>query len=155
MDLARLLRGLRIAWTVGWGIVCVLLIVLWMRSFRCGDVATLPMLSSHAVGLVSFDGQLVISLSQIPNDLQGLTARFSTHPPNTFEPVTTRWNIGSQATPYPAKFVAAPHWLASMVFGTIAFAPWIHRVRQFSLRTLLIATTLIAVVLGLVVWSMQ
>ena len=29
-------RKLRIAWSVGWGIACVLLIVLWVRSYWRG-----------------------------------------------------------------------------------------------------------------------
>ena len=32
-DRPRLIRGLRIAWSVWWGILCVLLIVLWVRSY--------------------------------------------------------------------------------------------------------------------------
>ena len=33
MNRPRLIRGLRIAWSVWWGILCVLLIVLWVRSY--------------------------------------------------------------------------------------------------------------------------
>jgi hypothetical protein len=49
--------------------------------------------------------------------------------------------------------VCIPDWL--LIFISIAFAaaPWIRW--RFSLRTLLIATTLVAVVLGLVVWMSQ
>jgi hypothetical protein len=45
----------------------------------------------------------------------------------------------------------APYWfliLMSILFGT---APWV--LRRFSLRTLLIATTLVAVVLGLIAYA--
>ncbi len=35
---------------------------------------------------------------------------------------------------------------------TIAVVPWIIHLRRFSLRTMLIVTTLVAVVLGLGVW---
>ena len=44
-----------------------------------------------------------------------------------------------------------PCWLASLVAAIVAAFPWIRR--RFSLRTLLIATTVVAVVLGLVVWA--
>ena len=37
--------------------------------------------------------------------------------------------------------------------ATLAAVPWIHARWRFSLRTLLIATTLVAVVLGLVVYA--
>jgi hypothetical protein len=49
--------------------------------------------------------------------------------------------------------IAVPHWFLIMVSATIAaipLAPWLRL--RFSLRTLLLATTLIAVVLGIIVW---
>jgi hypothetical protein len=48
--------------------------------------------------------------------------------------------------------ISAPHWAFVALFGTLAAAPWIRNWSwQFRLRTLLIATTLVAVVLGLAV----
>jgi len=41
--------------------------------------------------------------------------------------------------------------LAVLLSGALAAAPWIHWSKRFSLRTLLIATTLFGVLLGLVV----
>ena len=35
------------------------------------------------------------------------------------------------------------------------FVPWIHWSKRFSLRTLLTATTLVAVALGLIVWALR
>jgi hypothetical protein len=45
----------------------------------------------------------------------------------------------------------APHWFAALVFAALAAIPWISRSWRFSLRTLLIATTLVAVGLGVIV----
>jgi hypothetical protein len=50
------------------------------------------------------------------------------------------------------RALIAPHWLPALLSATLAVIPWISRSWRFSLRTLLIATTLVAVVLGLVVW---
>jgi hypothetical protein len=44
----------------------------------------------------------------------------------------------------------APYWFPVLISGVLAAVPWIRW--RFSLRTLLIATTIIAVVLGLIVW---
>lgn len=44
---------------------------------------------------------------------------------------------------------AVPHWLLLLLAATISAMPWIKW--RFSLRTLLIATTLVAVGLGIVV----
>lgn len=49
--------------------------------------------------------------------------------------------------------ILVPHWFQVVVFVLIAAVPWSPWSRRFSLRTLLIATTLLAVVLGLAVWS--
>jgi hypothetical protein len=43
-----------------------------------------------------------------------------------------------------------PYWPPTIGFGVLAAIPWLRR--RFTLRTLLIATTLLAVVLGLIVW---
>jgi hypothetical protein len=81
-------RKLRIAWSVGWGVLCLLLIVLWVRSDHWAD----------AIG-------------------------------------------------YGIDF---PAWLATLFAASLVVAtllPW-----RFTLRTLLIGMTVLAVVLGIVVW---
>ena len=50
-------------------------------------------------------------------------------------------------------FIDIPQWFPVLLFATLATAPWIRWSKRFSLRTLLIATTLVAVVLGLVVYA--
>ena len=48
--------------------------------------------------------------------------------------------------------VGVPYWFLILAAVAMAATPWLLSCRRFSLRTLLIATTLVAVVLGLVVW---
>ena len=53
--------------------------------------------------------------------------------------------------------IVAPHWVFALVFAFLAFAPWAKNIgppvpSRFSLRTMLIAVTLVAVVLGLGIW---
>jgi hypothetical protein len=47
--------------------------------------------------------------------------------------------------------VEFPYWMAVLGTGSAAAAPWFRY--RFTLRTLLIATTLVALVLGLLVWT--
>jgi hypothetical protein len=47
--------------------------------------------------------------------------------------------------------IALPYWLLVITFAATTTLPWLRW--RFSLRTLLIATTLVAIVLGLVVWN--
>jgi hypothetical protein len=51
----------------------------------------------------------------------------------------------------PNYLLMFPHWFLVLLSAAFATAPWIRW--RFSLRTLLIATTLVAVVLGLIVWA--
>jgi hypothetical protein len=44
-----------------------------------------------------------------------------------------------------------PHWFIIAVAGLLAALPWLRW--RFSLRTLLIGMTVVAVVLGLVIWA--
>jgi hypothetical protein len=46
-----------------------------------------------------------------------------------------------------------PHWFAILIACAASIAPWLAW--RFSLRTMLIAMTLVAVALGLVVWAVR
>jgi hypothetical protein len=46
--------------------------------------------------------------------------------------------------------IRVPHWYIAPLFAALAWVPWIHWSRRFSLRTLLIATALVAVGLGVI-----
>ncbi len=61
----------------------------------------------------------------------------------------TSWKFG-QMVPRGIK-VAVPHWFTAAFFGSLAAIPWLGLLllpHRFSLRTLLIAVTLLAVILG-------
>ncbi len=51
-----------------------------------------------------------------------------------------------------SRYAQMPHWFLVSMTLFAAVVPWLPWSRRFSLRTLLIATTLVAAVLGLVVW---
>jgi hypothetical protein len=54
---------------------------------------------------------------------------------------------------YGGGMVALPYWFAVLLAVTLAVAPWIRQLNwRFTTRTLLIATTLVAILLGLIVW---
>jgi hypothetical protein len=48
-----------------------------------------------------------------------------------------------------------PFWFPVLIASLFTVSPWIGWSNRFSLRTLLIATTLVAGVLGLAVWAMR
>jgi hypothetical protein len=51
-------RKLRIAFSVAWGVACVLMVVLWVRSYRWIDEAAGPTPDGHAIILSSGHGGL-------------------------------------------------------------------------------------------------
>jgi hypothetical protein len=98
-------RKLRIAWSVGCGIACVLLIALWVRSYSDSLMAVW---GSHYY----FFGNGMVAYGRL-------------------------------------REVAVPLWSAVAITAAASAAPWFRW--RFTLRTLLIATTLIAVVLGTII----
>ena len=152
-------RKLRIAWSVACGIACVLLIALWVRSYSARDMTRGVIAGSHLhLNATSLNGEAAIAFDQWIG---------SPHP-WIFESVSNRENmiaVFSSVTGKPPLswlgfrwqfkwnlvVVVFPYWFSVLISGTLAAIPWLPWwSNRFSLRTLLIATTLVAVVLGLI-----
>jgi hypothetical protein len=147
-------RKLRVAWSVGWGIVCVLLIVFWVRSRWVVEVLTIPIASNWAVAIGSISGSVALTVSDSP------FWKTTSIPANEWE---TMVKFGGLKFPSPIwggllrttslTVLLIPCWMPIAFSTTFATVPWLTRIKwRFSLRTLLIATTLIAVMLGIIVW---
>jgi hypothetical protein len=151
MRRVKAIRGLRIAWSVSWGILCVLLIVLWVRSYKVGGYLRAP-IRARTFYAVAEEGELELVLFQFPIEggwEMGLRA------PKDSNSISIAEALGFRVTFVTGFYcgLTLPYWAGLLACISIANAPWICRLRRFSLRTLLIATTLIAVVMGLVVWG--
>jgi hypothetical protein len=164
MNRPRLIRGLRIAWSVWWGILCALLVVLWVRSYSFRDMVSVPSSTKRTRThfFVSARGQILYGsrddYHRLPppfgpqREIEHESVEYYISHPQIGMIRGFEWvNRGVFKWGYPG--FAVPDWFGSLVIAFIATMPWIHWSRKFSLRTLLIATTLVAVVLGLVVWS--
>jgi hypothetical protein len=73
-----------------------------------------------------------------------------------FEPARSSsspvWGFGASRAGATIKFLFLPYWTIVLGASAISLLPWTLWLRfRFSLRTLLIATTLVAIVLGLIV----
>jgi hypothetical protein len=146
-------RKLRIAFSAVCGIICLLLIALWVRShWRFDCIYSLyknRMSHGMSLTLASNAGIILIPIRPAREtdlflyDHKGWKLRSREADPETFN---VQW------MPAPDKpWVVIPHWLPVVLCSTLAAAPWIQRFRRFSLRTLLIAMTLAAVILGTIV----
>jgi hypothetical protein len=147
-------RKLRIAWSVLWGLAAVLLIVLWVRSGERFDGIRWHYNNAEVFQIYIYRGQLsIVSFDDgpLPPNLLHQVARIG-----TVECFESPKLIGDRASPVFGIFnlpigarIEIPAWFLILSMILLGPLPWI---RRFSLRTLLIATTLIAVVLGLIVW---
>jgi hypothetical protein len=146
----RSLRYLRIAVSATCLIACVLMIVLWVRSYwwldilQCGSERAFVSHAGTIQHTQALDMGLPFSYWRV------VTFSESTTPMSP--PRYSFAGIGYSPGDYWAE-VVIPNWLSLFLLTTLAAAPWLHW--RFSLRTLLLATTLIALVLGLVVWAIQ
>ena len=136
---------LRIAWSVALGIAAVLLIALWVQSFKNFNVTYFgPRFGSVIVVVDSRPGVLGIGAGPIGTSQPWSVRRIDKAEITYVSPSYSRmWAIYRSA-------VCVPYWFATLFFTVLATLPWFRW--RFSLRTLLIATTLVAVVLGLIVW---
>ena len=142
------LRYLRIAFSAMCGVVCLLLIVLWVRSYWQWDTLQYEDLSESRE-VTSQNGFLLVD--------------------KIYQKGKGRWWFGSDPAEFPADLksqlsvcwydahgdlngpaVTIPHWLIVLFFVGLGVAPWPPR--QFSLRTLLVFTTGIAALLGILVY---
>jgi hypothetical protein len=144
-------RKLRIAWSVGCAIACVLLIMLWVRSYWWIDGVTVFMPGDRYVGARAICGCIEIG-------------EYRNTEPMDWRVVLNSWSMANEIIPqfqnlgfhfrensggYTKSYF--PIWFATIFIMLCGFAVWLPW--RFSLRSLLIATTLVAVVLGFVAYA--
>jgi hypothetical protein len=148
-------RKLRIAWSVLFGLLCLTLIVLWVRSYWWSYQATYVHSATAVFALTSTDGQINF-ISGTPPMFSDKVSGVSSWKTMPFVDTLTR-----HASEHRFRFiqdgdlelVSIPHWFAILLTGTVAALPWLRW--RFSLRTLLMAMTLVAVVLGWIVYAFR
>jgi hypothetical protein len=143
-----MLKYLRIAVTALSLAACVLLIALWVRSLTRGTTLQ-GVLGSERLQFTSENGRLAVLIfpniqsRNFPRRDWTITSSTSRSADDAFD----SWQVG---TMQPKGVIAVvPWWFVVLILVALAAAPWIKW--RFSLRTLLVATTLVAVGLGVVI----
>jgi hypothetical protein len=136
-------RKLRVAWSFAWGVMCLLLIALWVRSYSYLDTIGTP----PAV-VTSWRGQLLAggSVHQTRTSDRDEPGNPSLDIVLGVYVLSTMDRGDLTYTGSTSLSLAAP----LVLLGMLTIAPWIRS--RFSLRTLLIAVTVVAVGLGLAVY---
>jgi hypothetical protein len=140
-------RKLRIAWSVGWGLFCLLLVALWVRSMWRFDMVSI----ANGRWVASVGGSVLVrEVFNLPKDQQA------------FGPASNRRFLGDRIAWYTVRRGGlvpvgvgkeVPYWPWVAIAAGASAAAWLQR--RFSLRTLLIAMTLAAVALGAAVVMMR
>src|SRR6478735_1959010 len=140
-------RKLRIAWSVVWGVVAISLVVLWVRSYsRAYHVLAHDSSQESAFGVES--GGWEVAYNGVPK-LSELHFNLSAED-TTVDELRTHFGFyfGQHPLGPGAWLFVVPIWATVLLAAALAPFSWNDRFRlAFNLRTLLIATTLIAVVL--------
>jgi hypothetical protein len=142
-------------------VLCVVLMGMWVRSYctvqklnrhastdRQFEAASIPgrLLFAHEVILCGTSGSLE-SNARFPEIKPGL-GLFGA--PSLGRPLESNLGFAGQLSPY--VVVMVPFWFLVLVSGSLAMLFQLRWPPHFSLRTLLIATTFLAVVLGMITW---
>jgi hypothetical protein len=158
--MSNMLRELRIAFSVVCGILCLLLILVWLRSYSI-LYGVSGNRGQHFVYCDIHSARLMLTRIVPPG-------QFPREPWRRFRNPLSKSDLETEANASKASFralgfqwrvfgngwrVAVPLWFPTAVWAGLGAAPWLRW--RFSLGTLLIATTLVALVLGAVVYTLR
>ena len=148
MNRPRIFRLLSLAASVVCLIACVTAIALWVRSYRSVDIIFGCVYETRPFTITSERGRLHLLVSNVSRGRGGGSGFFSyvigepiqgSPPKMGVVSAPSNWSMG------------LPYWLFILLIGAVAVLLLRASRPRFSLRALLIATTFIAILLGLVV----
>lgn len=168
MNRPRLIRWLRVAVSAVSVMVCSLSLILWATSYYWSAYAAIPLTHARFVGVESFYGVLICDYAD-QSHYQGTSLyrnrswEFELDSVGVTDLTTYGYSnnipLFRFEVPNPSEVtLTIPYWFLILLSASLAFAPWISWRRthwRFTTRTLLIVTTLVAVVLGFVVWLVR
>jgi hypothetical protein len=156
----------RIAFSVTCGILCLLFVALWVRSYWRYDLVYYRPATSTLHALIANNGVVIYanvsdhinSLSISPPiswartsfsaaEIRALTATHTSEDPL----VGVSWSRAFPGFAGSGDWLHVPIWFLVLLSAGLATAPWLPR--RYSLRTLLVAMTLVAVGLGAIDWG--
>jgi hypothetical protein len=150
----RYSRYLRIGWTVLCGIACALLIVMWVRSYWISDSVYWHTDQKSRV-IFSHTGSAIVHVTKFRNFVDADSNLVGYHAAPV-KPI----NLPTKSPSYfgfrfennwAVLVVEMPIWFLVVLSASLAALAWIRW--RYSLKTLLLATTALAVVLGAIVWT--
>lgn len=135
-------RKLRITWSVVCGLAALLTLVFWVRSYWMLYELKVPISNSTFVDAALLPGEL---LAILRDGTIGTWAIDHATPEQARKPRQL-----SGPFFFSKGRVGVPTWFVLCLSSSLAALPWVRP--RFSLRALLIATTVVAMLLSLTVW---
>ena len=156
-------KYLKVAITAGSLLACVLMIGLWVRSYYRLDTFRIPLLHPETIEIGSMRGKFDWNIRNEPglHNWDWVVSTVSDRDWSEYDAEVRAWHwvriLNVVGLWFGVKFLIffvffAPHCFFAPLPATIAALPWV-KWRQFSLRTLLIVMTLIAVFFGMIAMS--
>jgi hypothetical protein len=152
-------RKLRIAWSVGWGALCLLLIALWVRSQAGMDELYVGFRAYQQIRIHTRPDGLRIHIDELRKPVfRAWRWRYIAPYEQRFRSPVFPWEYDEQVAGFADEYsrghlaLAIPYWFLTLTCAVAAVLLAPKTRWRFSLRTLLIATTLVAVALGVIAW---
>ena len=137
-------------------VVCVALIGMWVRSYKSLDDLTVRFTHSHFIACISMPGRLLFDEAFLISDDSWNWTLYSMPIDDSMEvPGGPRFwtSLGFGAnTSSTNSLVMLPYWCLVLISGSLAMLCQLRWPLRFTLRNLFIATTFLAVVLGMIAW---
>jgi hypothetical protein len=148
-------RRLRIASSSMCGVACLAMIAMWVRSNSYLDEFWVSWPAKRGLGLLSAWSGASVAVQNRDKNPDSYIVGFSSLELKYHERIETRSLLGFHAgRDSDIALITVPYWFLSLSFG-VASALILRLEARFSLRTLLIATTAIAMLVGLAVFVLR
>jgi hypothetical protein len=151
--MSNMLRKLRIAFSTVCAIAGLLLIGMWVRSYWCADEIEGNLSQMTRFMINSSCGAVELYLK--PNDTKSVSISVTSTAIEDLKGLIlyqrselTKSGFKVEIFGSGRRVSICPYWFLVVLFTVFGTLPWIPASHRFSLRTLLIATTLVAMVLG-------
>lgn len=141
-------RKLRITASACFGALALAIAALWIWNHWNHDFSSFSRTEIHFAA-----SRIVLHINPSPGGksqfLRTMSIEESWQYVDAIHRNDNRWGFG-HVNDWGTHIYITPHWFYFLVAITAAALPWTHS--RFSLRTLLLVTTLVALALGLIVW---
>lgn len=145
-----ILRFLRVAFTAVCTLLCVLVVVFWVRSYSYADTFFLRLIPTGHIQAHTGDARMCVWFERKPIRESRWSSRrlsISEHTSPSDENRIPWFDLAFWPT-FARLYTA--HWFLAVVAGSLAIVPWCPR--KFNIRGLLILVTAVAVVSGVIAW---